>query len=189
MRLRQRVALAAALSLYVLQLISCGDTFRPVAIPVTQPGGDPAVQQTALVVNNNNNGLGTVTQIDVSGDTVTSVHDAGRGPVHAALATSGLFAFVVNKADNTVSVYTTFTPGGSESSHTVLPPDSVPVFVLVTGNTAYIADSGNATVSVIGGANLVVTNTLVVGSQPVCVVAAQGGAKIYSINQGDGTVS
>ena len=84
MRLRLKAGYAATF-LYVLLLTACGDVFRPVAIPIGRAGGDPATQHSALVVNNAAGAVGSVQQIDVSGDTVMSVHDAGHGPIHASM--------------------------------------------------------------------------------------------------------
>jgi len=62
--------------LLVLTLIctSCGDTFRPVATPISPPPPDPSSFHYVLVINDNGPAdPGSSTRIDVSGDTNAGV--------------------------------------------------------------------------------------------------------------------
>ena len=106
--------------LLALICISCGDTFRPVAIPVTPNPPDPASLHYALIVSQNvdivpdvNNPGNTVpvfnpgatTRIDVSGDTNIQVARVGLGPVHATILPNGNKVYVANIVEDTVSEY------------------------------------------------------------------------------------
>src|SRR5215510_12269861 len=96
----------ATLGILIVALVAgCGDTFRPVANPITQPGGDPAGLGNAIILAANGAGTnqGTTSHINVSGDTVTAVHDVGANPVHAILV--GSEVIVVNKGGDNLSAY------------------------------------------------------------------------------------
>src|SRR5579872_309799 len=81
----------------------CGNTFRPIANPITQPSGDPGSLRNAIVVStacpSGSAGCtlpGATTHLDVSGDSEVSQHFAGANPIRALL--SGGFVFTVNQA-------------------------------------------------------------------------------------------
>src|SRR5713226_1157038 len=109
----------------------CGDTFRPVATPITQPAGDPATQRNAIVLSSNDPNTGTSTHVDVSGDLAVAVHNVGRHPVHGIV--NSFETFVANRDDNTVSVYATFAGAGASVTTITLPgtepPTTCPVFL------------------------------------------------------------
>ena len=106
-----RAAKLAALSALALVCISCGDTFRPVAIPVTPNPPDPASFHFALVISQNpaatTNNPGAITRIDVSGDTNVAVAKMGIGPVHGSLSPDATGVYVANSLDDTVSAFST----------------------------------------------------------------------------------
>src|SRR5436190_4619932 len=128
---------------------SCGDTFRPVATPISPPPPDPSSFHYVLVLNDNGpSNPGSSTRIDVSGDTNAGVAKLGLGPVHAALIPNAARIYVANSLENSVSSYL---PTDVTSVITVsLPASAVPAFVHTTQNdTIYVANSGNSTVSAI----------------------------------------
>src|SRR6266550_526645 len=136
--------------LFLLTLIctSCGDTFRPVATPISPPPPDPSSFHYVLVVSSNGpSNPGSSTRIDVSGDTNAGVAKLGLGPVHAALLPNGARIYVANNLENTVSAYL---PTDVTAITTVsLPASAVPVFVSTTQNDkVYVANGdvipGNA---------------------------------------------
>ena len=101
-----RVARLAALVVLFLICISCGETFRPVAVPLPPKPPDPGSFHYVIVINGNgpaNPGSGT--RIDVSGDTNVGVATVGLAPSHAALLPSGSRIYVANSLEDTVSSY------------------------------------------------------------------------------------
>jgi YVTN family beta-propeller protein len=171
----------------LLMFLGCGDYFRPVANPVAKPGGDPAVQRTAVVISNNNGGIGGSTDIDISGDTVMATHVLGMNPVYAA-SFSGFTTYVANAGDDTISNYNANSPG-SEAAIINLPKGSRPTFVTIANGSVLVANSGANTVSVVGTGQNAVTNTIPVGLNPVSISALPSFNKVYVVNQGDNTVS
>jgi YVTN family beta-propeller protein len=184
------VRAAVAVAALALIFIGCGDVFRPVAIPITTPGGDPSVQHRAVVVNQNTSSTGTTTEINVSGDTIMAVRPLGLLPVHAATLPNGAETFVANSGDDTVSSFNTFSGPGNDPTVTVLPTGSRPSFVMVgAGDNMFVAAPGLNTVHVVSIGNFVLTKSIPVGSAPAAIVQVPDGSKVYVINQGDGSVS
>ncbi len=170
--------------------VSCGDQFRPVAIPISPPPPDPESFHFVLVLSDN--GLhdpGASSQLDVSGDTNIGVAQLGLGPAHATLTLNGNRVYIANRLEDSVSSYT---PGNARSvTTTSLEAGSNPVFVHTTENgTIYVANFGSNTVAAISTATNVVVNPLIhVGSQPVALAETPDQKKLYAVNQGSGNVS
>jgi YVTN family beta-propeller protein len=192
-----RVSRAVLLPALVLILVSCGDVYRPVAIPTTPNPPSPQSSHYVLVLSTNggnniaSNGLndpGAATHIDVSGDTNVGVSQLGLSPVYAALTPSGSTVYVANQAEDTVSYYA---PSNATAVSTIsLPAGSQPTFITTTESAnVYVANSGTNTVAVIATANNIVTNLLAVGADPVALAETPDAKKVYAVNQGDGTVS
>ena len=186
MRLIKPVRLAST-AILLLWFTGCGDYFRPVANPVAKPGGDPAVQRTAVVISNNNGGIGGSTDIDISGDTVMATHVLGLNPVYAA-SFSGFVTYVANAGDDTVSNYNANSPG-SEPAITNLPKGSRPTFCIIANGALLVANSGTNTVAVVETSQNVVSHLIPVGVNPVSIAALPNFNKVYVVNQGDNTVS
>src|SRR4051812_3775970 len=101
-----RYAPAFALAALCLVLAACGDTYRPIAIPILQPGGDPQTTRVATVINNNNGGAGSTITVDATGDTNIAVFQVGKDPVHGAFwLGSTVRIYVANRGDDSVSYY------------------------------------------------------------------------------------
>ncbi|MBS1853227.1 MAG: YncE family protein [Acidobacteria bacterium] len=197
----QQVARAGAALALLTVCLSCGDTFRPVAIPVTQPPPDPSTFH--YVVSLSVNGVtcnpstpssdsfcdrGASTRIDVSGDSNVGVAKLGPGPVHGMVTPNGAKIYVANSLEDSLSSYS---PSDATTVATVgLPAGSVPVFVHSTQNdTVYVANAGNNTVSAVATATNAVTSTIPVGSNPIALAETPDATKLYVVNQGDGTVT
>ena len=202
--------LTALISL-VLFCISCGDYFRPVANPVLQPGGDPQKTAHALVVSSNGaNPWGTALVIDVTGDTAVALFTGGpiypngplagvgADPVHATNL-SGT-DIVINRDDNSVSTFIlpTITQGVNPPNIITLPQPTpkepnvtpaVPVFGAVAQGTLYVAESNRNGVAVVSISANTMTAEIPVGVDPVALVATPDGTQLYSLNQGDNTIS
>ncbi|HMK28969.1 MAG TPA: YncE family protein [Terriglobales bacterium] len=181
---------AAMLLLLTCFLAGCGDTFRPVALPVLPPSPNPAASHTVVVVNSNPGAGGTTNNLDVSGDTNVLNRPVGRSPVHAALRSDQSVAFVVNNLDDTVTTYAPRLLTTSPST-LALPTGSGPVFVLSSGSGAYVANAGNNTVAVLSSLGLTAAATAIipVGNNPVALAVTPDGRKLYCVNKDSGTVT
>ena len=183
---------ARSLGVLALCLIgaSCGDQFRPVAIPIIGPQPNPQATHFVLVFSDNgSNDPGASSRLDVSGDTNIGVAPLGRGPTHAALTSNSGRVFVANTLEGSISSY----PPTSESSITTtsLATGATPIFVHTTETgTVYVADYVHNTVVAISAlTNVVLTPLITVGTQPVALAETADQKKLYVVNQGDGTVS
>jgi YVTN family beta-propeller protein len=183
---RRRLAVGIAAAMAWVILTSCGDVYRPVANPITKPGGDPQTLRLALVLSNNAGAPGVGTAVDVSGDTNLGNFVVGRGPVHAAFKNGVTLVVVANKNDDTLSAFTP-TSLGSTVATVTLPAGSAPVFVGSTEATImYVANSGTNSVGVINLAQGVQQNSINVGQRPVALAELPNATRLYSVNQGDG---
>src|SRR5713226_80412 len=196
---------AAAGVLMLVLLSSCGDTFRPVAVPIPQPGGDPAGLGNAIILSANGAGTtpGTASHINVSGDTVTAVHDVGANPVHAILL--GSEVVVANQGSDTLTAYLVTSAGGTSATTITLPAGSKPTFVNTTDNTnVYVAEQGTNAIGVIPLSTLNgdsqdcslthqppchITDVSVSISSPVAIAQPLNSGKVYVANAGSGKVT
>ena len=154
---------------------------------------------------------GNAARIDTSGDSLAAETETGLGPVHAAVLPNGSAWYVANSLEDTVSSSTT----SASSTHTTIalpdvhgdpnanPPvlavPAMPVFVATTENgNVYVANYNFGTVSVINTtADLVTANIGVdpaasipnLAAHPVALVELPNGKKVYSVNQGNGSVT
>ena len=169
----------------------CGDTFRPVVTPVASPPPDPQATAHANVLAQTADGIspGTVTQIDVSGDTVTAQQTLGVNPVYATVSTNGLAVFTANKGSDNIGIYSALSAASFTPSTITLPAGSAPVFLQTNISNLYVAESGTNTVGVVSLTTDVRTTGVSVGVNPVALAITPAGNKLYSVNKGDGTVS
>jgi YVTN family beta-propeller protein len=194
---------ARLLGVLILGLIcvSCGDQYRPVAVPIVAPPPDPQGVHFVLVFSvNGANDPGASSRLDVSGDTNIGVAQLGLGPAHATLVPSGTRVYAVNTREDSVSSYSP-TPGSTATSVTTtsLPAGSNPVFVHTTeSGTVYAANFGTGTVAAISTTSNVVTNLIRVdptqpipdpNSKPVALAETPDGKKLYVVNQGTDSVT
>ncbi len=184
---------------------ACGDTYRPVANPIVGPGGTPQPINYAFVLFTNPNGpggtvgLGTIEEIDVSGDSVTLDATTGRNPVFAymvtAAANSGTAGLVVaNHDDGTLNDMEFLESTVSSNTTVTLPPTSAPVGFVGHSSTTFVLNSTEAGVCPNGSLDALSTNSVVVGSvcvgtNPVAITQLPSGGKVYVVNQADSTVS
>jgi len=196
------IALALTLAGFVVAA-GCGDTYRPIVIPIQNPGGDPATSSLAFVLSQNPglaNGTcpgggappcaGTVTTLSVPGESILEYREVGRQPMMIAPGPSGLASiYIPNRVDNTVSQ----TRGTATVSS--LPAGSAPVFAAsvtegsVANATVVVANSGTNTASFISASSAAVRLTVPVGSNPVAVGVSSSQRKAYVVNGGSGTVT
>jgi YVTN family beta-propeller protein len=186
---------ARVLGILILGLmeVSCGDQYRPVAVPVIPPQPDPQAVHFVLVFTAN--GMidpGASSRVDISGDSNIGVAQLGLGPAHATLTSTAARVYAVNTLEDSVSSYSP-TPGSTATTvvTTSLPTGSRPVFVHTTESAnVYVANYGNNTVAAISATNNIVANPLIlVGNQPVALAETPDQKKLYAVNQGDGNVT
>ena len=176
-------------------LVSCGDTYRPIITPVTQPTGDPQATHYALIINANNGqptdlntGIGpSASQFDVSGDTNIGNRRLGLKPVHAVL-TSSFEAFVVNQGDSSVSVFT-FLQTNPAISTVFLENNANATYVDAVGTTAVVSETALNRVAIVDANLAAVKLYLNVGPAPVATVVTPNLRKAYVANTGDGSIS
>ncbi len=169
----------------------CGETFRPVVNPVASAPPDPQTAAHANVLSQAADGVspGSVTQINVSGDTVTSQQTLGVNPVYATTSNNAFAVFTANKGSDNIGVYSAQAAASFASSTITLPVGSAPVFLKATTTNLYVAESGTNTVGVVELNTDVRKTGIPVGINPVALAITPAGDKVYSINKGDGTVS
>jgi DNA-binding beta-propeller fold protein YncE len=204
-RLNVRGVWLAAVLLFAASGLGCGDQFRPVALPIPLPPPNPAPAH--FVASLSANGAldpGSLSRIDVSGDSVSSIATTGVAPVHAEWLPNGTKIYVANSGEDTISATSTANPIAATTitlPQLCNPPGcaSRPVFVTTTENgKMYVANSANGTMAVINTtSDTVVAETAVDPTmpvpnptpQPVALVELPNAQKIYSVNQGNNTVT
>jgi YVTN family beta-propeller protein len=200
MRLRYLGQLVFVLACTVVCL-SCGQVYRPVVIPITITPPNPSNFHEVFAINANvpfNPGTGV--QVDVSGDTNVGVINIGLNPTHAAILPNNTRVFVASAGSviGQSDVVTSFTPAfdaaigtGLGAGATIsLPSGSSPVFVHSTqNNTMYVANFGSNSVAQLNTSLNAVSNSVLVGVNPVALVETPNGNKLYVANQGSSSVS
>ena len=187
-----RLAVLFVLATFVLLAeLGCGDQYRPVANPIIGPGGQPQSTHFAYVVNYNPNGDGSVTKIDVSGDSVSFVQTLGVGSIYEALPPNSTALFIANSGDDTVSDFSAFLSGTVTTIG--LLPGSHPVFLAASQTTSmYVLNAGansacpnSGSVSIVATATGSVTSTGCVGVNPINMVQAANAGQLFVLNQAD----
>jgi len=92
-----RAARVSGVLILGLICVSCGDQYRPVAIPIVPPPPDPQAVHFVLVFSvNGASDPGASSRVDISGDSNIGVAQLGRGPAHATLIPNGARVYAVN---------------------------------------------------------------------------------------------
>jgi len=193
MRLKGKLGAAAAVLVTIFGLglcgSGCGEYYRPVAIPVPQPGGDPQPTRHALVVSSNGAQPGSAVVIDVSGDdavaVLSGINGLGQNPVYA-IAPTGT-DYVVDQGSDNVAFFTLASIG--QPNLITLPAGAAPVFAASAPGKLFVAEQGRNKVAVIELSTNSLSTEIPVGSNPVALVATPDGSQLYCLNQGDNTVT
>jgi YVTN family beta-propeller protein len=183
-----------------LLFAGCGETYRPVANPITKPGGDPQATHYAMVINSNDglppdpNAISpSVTQIDVSGDVVLGNHTVGKNPIHLSMSPGLGFVYVLNADDNTLVTFSPFSPTSPTIATIplVLSGETTAgaTFVASSPALAFVAETGQNRVAIVDGNQVKVRSFVPVGVSPVWITNTSDGRKLYVSNQGSNTVS
>jgi YVTN family beta-propeller protein len=174
-----RLSALVVLGAVLIFEVGCGDTFRPIASPIPQPGGDPSSLDNITIINCNGttSRTGPLTscagtlrsnsqQINVSGDSITSSVDIGPAPGYVSFDATRANYYVPNTSFDTI---TSIAITGTPTTLTV-PVGSNPIASAVGTSEEYILNAGSGSVaanlSVIGiGANAV-SATFPIGTAP-----------------------
>jgi len=185
----RRLLPALALAALCFIMAACGDTYRPIAIPILQPGGDPQSTRVATVVSNNNGGPGATTTVDATGDTNIATFQVGNDPVHAAFwFGSSSRIYVANRAADSVSYYAP-TSSGTVVSFVTLPAGARPVYVSAVTSNIYVAESGTNNLAIIDAGIGALVKELPVGINPVAIGQTPDNLWAFVANKGSNTVS
>jgi len=195
MRFPRRTSFLFLLAFILLLELGCGEQYRPVANPIVGPGGQPQSTHYAYVVNYNPSGNGSTTQINVSGDTVTSVQTTGLGSNYESFfstSTNGLF--VSNGGNDSVSEFAVSQTGVVNTIN--LPVGSHPIALSSTqAGVMYVLNSGpnttcpkSGSISTISSTVLSVTATVCVGTNPVAMAQAASAGRLYIADQASSSV-
>ena len=185
--MRRRSTGIAAIILLTVFAIGCGNTFRPIATPVVEPGGDPNNLRHAVVVVQNGGSRGGASNIDTTGDTNTGNVVAGIMPVRAGFVSNSR-TYIANAGDNTVTRYLTLSPASPPATIT-MPAGCTPNFVMSQNNgTAYVACSGLNSLAVMNvGLDSIIT-TVPLGFSPTHLDELPNGTKVYAMSNSSTTV-
>lgn len=191
----RQIARTAGILALTLITVSCGEEYRPVAIPVVPTPPNPSSFHYVLSLSSNGVcpaatdepcGPGASTRIDVSGDTNVAVAQVGLAPSHAVLTPDNTQVYVANRFEDTLSSFAVGTVG--PVSTISLPAGSAPVFLASSGDTIYAASSGTGKVEAVNRANNVVSNEISLGFSPIALALTTDGKKLYALGQdGNGT--
>ncbi|HET9697020.1 MAG TPA: YncE family protein [Terriglobales bacterium] len=192
------VTWAILLVAFLIVLAGCGDVYRPVAIPITAPGGDPQTTHFAVVASKGDltaipPDTGKAGVFDVSGDTNMGNRVTGVNPVAVAVDANLSFAWVVNQgtAGQDDSTVTRFSPAvsGASTSTVNLETGAGANAVYAVPLFAFVTEGALNKVAVISTAASAVKAFVPVGNNPVAVTATSNGAKAYVVNKNDSTVT
>jgi DNA-binding beta-propeller fold protein YncE len=172
---------AVLCTLGVVLIAGCSQNLRQIAIALPSQTGDPAPLDRALFLSTAGASLaGSVTMVDVSGDTNVGVETVGLDPLMIGLTFGGGRAVVPNSASNTASSFQTGVAFGTIST-TTLPPGSGASFVGSRQNGKfYVALTALNELGVVDFTLAVIKEVPLTGcSSPVALSQVPGGGNVY----------
>lgn len=157
---------------YVVQSTDCADVLpsptptplpspTPVPSPLPSPTPPPATVRVCHVA-----------VIDAASDSVVATIEVGDEPFDVAIAPSGGFAYVTNRADDTLAVIDTTT----RTVVGLVEVGETPEGVAARAGEIYVANDAGNTITVIRELDLQVLGTVDVGAGPLGVAAAPDGS-------------
>lgn len=173
------------LTAYVVQSTECvipgpdptptpGPSPTPTPTPGPTPEPTPEPDPVCLVA-----------AIDTATDAVIASIEVGNEPFDVALSPSGGFAYVTNRADDTVSVIDTSTQLVIDE----IPVGTTPEGIAAGGGEIYVTNDVSNTVTVIRELDLQIVGTVLVGAGPLGVAVSPDGLTGVVSNDVDGSVS
>jgi hypothetical protein len=179
-RASRRRAVLCSLGVICIILAGCSQTFRQIAIPLPTQTGDPAPLNRALFASTDASGKpGSVTFVDVPGDTNVGVVQVGEDPVHIGLTFGGGRAVTSNLVENTASSFQTGTTTPTVST-TSLPGGANPVFAHSRQNGKfYLALSGLGELGVVDSTLSLVKQVPLTSCTPVAISQVPNGGNVY----------
>src|SRR3954462_11521942 len=178
-RASQRRAVLFSLGILCIVLAGCSQTFRQIAIPLPTQTGDPAPLDRALFAAQNGGNPGSVTYVDVPGDSTVGLAQVGVNPVHIGLTFGGGRAVTSNLGDNTVSSFQTGLTVPTVNT-TSLPSGANPVFSHSRQNGKfYVVLSGLGTLGVVDGTLSLVKQVPLTSCTPVAISQVPNGGNVY----------
>jgi hypothetical protein len=214
-----RKAVLATIACSWLFLSGCGNTFRPIATPLTLATGNPQLADMVAVfnVNPNTSGVsgatGSLTVFSVNGDTNVGNYAIGANDQLATASplvnplTSRLITFAggdsfVATADPESDTVTLFNTLEDTTATISLPQGFVPSFITATAGTGQILVSlqltktnpnascaGMGAIGVISTTTAALTYTICAGSKPGFLLVAQSDSELFILDQTDNSVS
>ncbi|MDG2308042.1 MAG: hypothetical protein P8R42_25980 [Candidatus Binatia bacterium] len=166
---------------YVVQSTECvipGPSPTPTPGPSPTPGPTPEPTPEPVPVC-------MVAAIDSASDTVIANIEVGNGPFDVALSPSGGFAYVTNRADDSVSVIDTSTNLVIDE----IPVGATPEGIAAGGGEIYVSNDSANTVTVIRELDLQIVGTVLVGAGPLGVAVSPDGLTGVVSNDQDGSVT
>jgi len=198
----RRVGKAAGMALAALLEISCGQTYRPVVIPVNTTPPNPANFHAVFGISVNSPfSPGSALQIDVSGDTVIGTASMGVNPTHATNLPNNSRIFVASAGSlfsGDADTVTAFSPAAASTTATglgspaifTLPYGSLPVFLNTSSSSSmFVANYGTNSVTSLNLNAGFPGLSGVVGTHPVALAETSDGQNLYVANQGSNTVT
>jgi YVTN family beta-propeller protein len=185
-----RVLRAAFTLLLGLICASCGETYRPVAQPIQglQPSPAPVHFMASINsdgVGDNHRDRGSVSSINVSGDSVRGELKAGMVPVHAGSTASGLLLYIANSGDDTVSVSNVSTPTGAVTISLPASPSATITQATGNGSTATYTYTGGTGLFAVGD-RVYVSGSTTTGFNGAFTVTAAAGSSFSVSNSTSG---
>lgn len=159
---------------YVVQSTNCPAP-EPEPTPTPEPEPSPTPPSPPC----------TVAVIDTASNTVVGTVTVGREPFAIAMSSSGGFAYVTNRADDSVSVIDTST----DTVVTEFQVGDTPEGVAAGAGVLYVTNDAANSVSVFRELDLQPITTIEVGAGPIAVAVSPDGRRAVVGNDPDGTVS
>lgn len=185
-RASHRRAVLFSLGAICIIVAGCSQNFRQIAIPLPTQTGDPApLNRVLFAATDGAANPGSVTFVDVPGDTNVGVTQLGNNPVQIGLTFGGGRAVTPNTGDNTASSFQTgtTTPTVNTTSLPSTPGPADPVFAHSRQNGKfYIALAGHDTLGVVDATLSVVKEVDLTPegcSNPVAISQVPGGGNVY----------
>jgi YVTN family beta-propeller protein len=198
----RRVGKLAAVALAALLEISCGQTYRPVVIPINITPPNPANFHAVFGISVNAPfSPGSALQIDVSGDTIIGTASMGVNPTHAAIIPNNSRIFVASAGSlftGDADVVTGFSPAAASTTATglgapltfTLPYGSLPVFLNTSSSSnMYVANYGTNSVTSLNLNAGIPGLSGTVGTHPVALAETSDGLNLYVANESSNTVT